>query len=949
MLSPAKNFPCKSRRNRSGFALIITIVLVAFLVLILVGLATFSRVETTVSGNAQSLAAARQNALMGLNLGLGELQRHAGLDKHNTARADIIGAAASNQPYLTGVWDDSGTLVAWLVSGNEGDPTGAGAGITPGEALSAAAGTFPVDDGASRVYLLGQNSVTNNADGVLVAKRPITAPAGSVPGFTTAEVIGHYAWWVGDEGIKVSASLIDPLLGSNPISYNNDDTGTTVDDDDWGNASKRERLNQLQLPRPNTGKIFAAFEPDLAASVAGLPLVLTRAQLGLVGGGPTTAQLKANFHNYTPLSRGVLVDTNTGKLREDLSADVSSTDPIPSYQKLRPDTVPVTTPVGVSAEFFPAAPPVGSTGAWPTYAITPPLTEAGLRFYFTADGANVVTNVILYAEIWNPYAATLKTSAGHTLRLRVTIPNELRFVVSDGAASPATPVTATITLPANTVYTADIDTTLAWQPGQLLELHSSTGGLLGTGGVVPLTSNTASAMTTAATVESSDTVEDLKFELLLVEGSTTSILQEVTLDNTTFTVAAATGAGSTAGLGYGYEFNRDLLRWTSVGTTPADHRDPRLPILNGTFNEPDATSAWRNDPSINTSGISGSGVLNSGARVVLFDLPRQEVTSVAQLRHIIGPKAYTLASSWGGSVNNRFDSEFVSTVPRNFAWPTDSTQPRPNRYLEIYYPEVVAPGEFSTDAQKLATLRSKANSSRYQLIRGAFNINSTSVEAWTAVLGAKLTEWEHVGSTGTGITLENAFFRVAHGAQQRPVLLGSVPPVPNSTDLATLSDTQLLGATGRQLGSTEVANLATEIVRLLKDRGRPFASLADFVNSGLIQNAIDNVALNSVIADAKLRYSASALTQGDVIACIAPFMAARSDTFIIRSYGDVRNPATGLIEGRVWCEATVQRVPDLVSDPAAVVATVIDPPAASNPFGRRLKIVSFRWLSSDDL
>ena len=73
--------------RRRGFALIITIVLVAFLVLILVGLATFTRVETQVASNSRELAKARQNALFALNVATGDLQRTAGPDRRVTATA----------------------------------------------------------------------------------------------------------------------------------------------------------------------------------------------------------------------------------------------------------------------------------------------------------------------------------------------------------------------------------------------------------------------------------------------------------------------------------------------------------------------------------------------------------------------------------------------------------------------------------------------------------------------------------------------------------------------------------------------------------------------------------------------------------------------------------------------------------------------------------------------
>ena len=88
--------PRRSRRapalrslGEGGFALLVTIILVAFLVLVLVGLATFTRVETQVAANTQSQAQARQNALMALNIALGQLQKHTGPDQRVTATADL--------------------------------------------------------------------------------------------------------------------------------------------------------------------------------------------------------------------------------------------------------------------------------------------------------------------------------------------------------------------------------------------------------------------------------------------------------------------------------------------------------------------------------------------------------------------------------------------------------------------------------------------------------------------------------------------------------------------------------------------------------------------------------------------------------------------------------------------------------------------------------------------
>ena len=87
------------KQNCGGFALLITVVLTAFLVLILVSMASLVRVETQVASNTQRLQVARQNALFGLQVALGQLQKYAGPDQRVTARADLT--ATATNPYYT--------------------------------------------------------------------------------------------------------------------------------------------------------------------------------------------------------------------------------------------------------------------------------------------------------------------------------------------------------------------------------------------------------------------------------------------------------------------------------------------------------------------------------------------------------------------------------------------------------------------------------------------------------------------------------------------------------------------------------------------------------------------------------------------------------------------------------------------------------------------------------
>ena len=79
---------------------------------------------------------------------------------------------------------------------------------------------------------------------------------------------------------------------------------------------------------------------------------------------------------------------------------------------------------------------------------------------------------------------------------------------------------------------------------------------------------------------------------------------------------------------------------------------------------------------------------------------------------------------------------------------------------------------------------------------------------------------------------------------------------------------------------------------------------------------------------------------------LAPFLSTRSDTFTIRSYGSVRNPVTGETISRAWCEAVVQRV----MLPMNEIATLDEMAGVpSSPFGRKFKIISFRWLNESDI
>lgn len=96
------------------------------------------------------------------------------------------------------------------------------------------------------------------------------------------------------------------------------------------------------------------------------------------------------------------------------------------------------------------------------------------------------------------------------------------------------------------------------------------------------------------------------------------------------------------------------------------------------------------------------------------------------------------------------------------------------------------------------------------------------------------------------------------------------------------------------------------------------------------------------------------VTQADVLQVLGPSLATRSDTFRIRSYGEALSSDGKTVLAKAWCEAIVQRTPyyiDPSNPPTDRDASVTDTKLTrlNKQFGRRFEIVSFRWLSPDEI
>lgn len=257
-------------------------------------------------------------------------------------------------------------------------------------------------------------------------------------------------------------------------------------------------------------------------------------------------------------------------------------------------------------------------------------------------------------------------------------------------------------------------------------------------------------------------------------------------------------------------------------------------------------------------------------------------------------------------------------------------------------------------------------------VEGMFNVNSTSVEAWKTVLSA-LRERDMVtrdlnGAESAGSSYDTPVANLAAPMDQRL----------QSEQTADLKDpAQWVGF--RTLTNDQIEELARAIVLQVRKRG-PFLSLADFINrrvssnqelalSGTIQSALDSpavsinkpfrdssrqVAANGTFPFAKAETGAAAtgipgiVKQADVLTPIAPFLSARSDSFLIRTCGRAVD-SSGKVIATAYCEAVVQRTAEFIdsSDPPETLASRLSP--VNKRFGRRFNVVSFRWLDPRDI
>jgi len=997
-----------TQRRSGGFALLITLTLLAFVVLLLVGLASYTRIETAVAGNFQKQAQARQNAQLALDVALAQLQKHAGPDTRVTATADAFGGSPSTRHYA-GIWDAAASgaaPVSWLVSGNEINPLA----------------RTPTAPGTGTVELVGRQT-TGTANSVLSPLVALTSVG--VPGQAgaTAATIGRYAWWIGDQGVKAAVGLRDTTDG--------------VDYAPFDSADLRSRIRQQVA----LGAGPTNFEPRDVVNALLVPNLKAANQLAFIrtpaGAAAGLATLQANSAAWSPNNFNVLADTAGTGLRRDLSID--------------PSLLGASAQAWLDYTSYMESPDASATSAFPPIsAITP---ESIRRRYVMQPGPPAISPVLSFfllsfnvrtlptaggnpsassqpvqvrfrgaISFWNPSSSSL---VPENLQLEIVgLPRSLRL---DNATTPSNSANVPfaslfentgalrLNLPwsaAVSTSSSKVDERLSWLPGRT---YSWT--------IEEDLSNNAPSSVGYSTLLNSQNISTVSgngvqrtLPGLIIDGSDQCHLETSLTTQITVNLIAVRPTGNvTLATFTSPEFDafttttRDLGSFTysptfvfrlaenelGPGTWLTASRDLRQAVLPAEAYVVGTTGAVNgSNPALyeNTTRISSPDRLldrdvaspSYNEDVPVFELPRGPLLSLGALQHLAlpGARPFSIGNSWGATADingmpaaQLFDRFFFSGLTPAVTPATEGNAlVLPNPLLRVT-PRLATSTPTTADDLRGAP---SARSSKFLLQSGSFNLNSTNAAAWAAVLRsvrfpapAAFNYLDAADATGTAADTgevtaqvqsgDAQFFRFSQSAQETYKADQGFAAGAGNTSAA---NTHLFRRGMITLDAAKVTALADQIVALVRARhaaSGPFRSLAEFVSPSaetldaageqisLLEKAIADASINVDTDGNPIEFSSQFLTQGDIMTALAPVLFPRSDTFVIRTYGEAVNPTTGVTEGRAWCEATVQRVPAYFdpTDDAAVAPADLN--VTNQTYGRRFKVVSFRWLTRSDI
>lgn len=993
-------------RTRKGFVLVLVVVLVGVIALLGASLVSLSQIENASTLYKVRLRTAQNHAKASLHMAFGDLQKYAGRDQTITALADGFrlpydedlrddslpvsnGGGRIYQPFWTGVWDNNSSTIdtpIWLVTrpftDSKFDPDD---DDSDGDTSLANPFTDPYDPDSTIEYvtLVGPGTAvfsgptgTQNDFNVVAPMEAISTDSILGEGGSNISV-GKIAYWTGDLGVKGNYGI--------PLEFD------LVTHDDYANESTTLAATRLRKMIPHLHRV-SGINPESATNENRLKNVASNFQLrsDLQGAatiieGLTLANFQRDFHGLTALSRGVLVDPSLGGLKKDLTPGILTGNTLIDNELL--SYINVESLSINEIDEFRRSYTVSSTDL----EVAPIIKAFHINFAFEIDRfASSNPLRIKYSaiiELWNPYTSAIsnvtpgaefEVSISGFPRIEVTYTTGLSPVVN---SSYEVSLASLLEIPSETFR---LDVPDSMRPGQLIAyagwedmwLNVDTKSVGGeTTKSLSVTNPLMAAYLDPTTIPPDDVnpdymnidILDTFSPTLTLKDSAGTTIGTYTLGAQNYSTASSISSNiDTDGTDFGYTWN--------LGNPDEDNRwfsfDPRVSEYGAsaplTINpnpihednkayQPEDSTTWllgynhtESDPLVFDSSVEVKH------DIPMLELPRQELSSVGSLQHAkfssgvlrhLGRPASELGSFT--SYNDLFDSYFFSTLPQgSTTWSLGDRLP--NTRMKAL--SVASLNDLQTAG---------LNSAQYLLVDGMFNINSTSLSAWQAVLqGLGVGNWrfykfnDPLGDS-LDFTSEAQFSMYSQSAEETygPKNFGSSPSENNKKSFRR----GLVTFPFNSVSSPDIATLAQEVVKRIRQRiqaSGPFTNIQEFLDAdvgvagGVLNNSIQSANLNAnwVISDSP-RY----LTQGTIMNGLAPFLSTRSDTFLLRAYGDVRDPNDeAKILARAYCEAIAQRLPSKHSSDLPI-DVMLPTSTADGKYGREFRIIAFRWLSPDEI
>ena len=320
----SKSVDFKSRPS-NGFALVVALSLMSFILLLLLSLVSFVRVGGMEANTQMQGLIARQNALLGVQIALGTLQGEMGPDQRISASSALLDANAEtrvvdnvNEARWTGSYDSEqwnvtrrsvdplpdfknrNRLRRWLVSQDDKE------GVPEYDPE-----TFGANSGDNSVVIVGEGTVGSRSD---LPGESVRVPALELEGYDFQS--SKFAWWVGDEGQKAN---LNPPTNRSLSGFIEDVFSLSANH----RAALRTVHSQGEDVFPERDFTNVKVETDVEKRLVGrstLPQsILDEGGNRLPAGDVRAELIDEAYHDFTVYSRGVLSDVQDGGLKKDLN------------------------------------------------------------------------------------------------------------------------------------------------------------------------------------------------------------------------------------------------------------------------------------------------------------------------------------------------------------------------------------------------------------------------------------------------------------------------------------------------------------------------------------------------------------------------------------------------------------------------------------------------------